>query len=98
MESGVHPIIGSSGLSQKDTKTLVEFCAEKKLGGLIIPNFSIAFAFINKISKELSQYYEDISIVEYHKKKISLLVQQDTPQKLWILMKIKLLQCVPVVF
>ena len=66
VKSGVHPIIGASGLSMKDMDDLVSYCHEKKLGGLVIPNFSIAFAFINKVTKEFSQYYDDISIVEFH--------------------------------
>ncbi len=66
VKSGVRPIIGTSGLSQEETKKLITFCNEKKLGGIIAPNFSIAFAFINKMSKGLAQYYDDISIVEFH--------------------------------
>lgn len=66
VKSGVKPIIGSSGLSTKEIDDLSKYCHEKKLGGLIIPNFSLAFAFINKVSKDFAKYYDDFSIVEFH--------------------------------
>ena len=66
LNNNVRPLIGTSGLSQEDINKIKFSCDEKKLGCLIIPNFSIAFAFINKISLQLAQYYDDKSIIEYH--------------------------------
>lgn len=66
VKNGVHPIIGTSGLGQREINELYQFCKEKKLGAFIVPNFSLAFALINKISREFAQYYSDFSIVEFH--------------------------------
>lgn len=66
VKNGVRPIIGTSGLSKHEMDDLSAYCQEKMLGGIIAPNFSLAFAFINKISKEFAKYYDDISIVEFH--------------------------------
>ncbi len=66
LKNGARPVVGASGLSLIELEELVSYCKDKKLGGLVIPNFSIAFAFINKVTKEFSEFYEDISIVEFH--------------------------------
>jgi 4-hydroxy-tetrahydrodipicolinate reductase len=66
VKNGVRTIIGTSGLSMKDMDDLSLYCQEKKLGTLIIPNFSLAFALINRVSKEFSKYFDDVSIVEFH--------------------------------
>ena len=66
VEHNIKPLIGASGMSKEDIEKLKQICEQKKLGGLVVPNFSLAFAFINDMSKLLAKYYDDVSIVEYH--------------------------------
>ncbi len=66
IECGVKPLIGTSGLSLEQINELSGLCQQKKLGGIVAPNFSLGAAFIHKMVTELSQYYEDKSIVEFH--------------------------------
>jgi 4-hydroxy-tetrahydrodipicolinate reductase len=42
IEQGASPVIGTSGLLEPEIKTLSALCEKKKLGALIVPNFSIA--------------------------------------------------------
>ncbi len=62
----VYPIIGSSGLKPADIETLSLLCANNKIGGIIAPNFSLGMALISKMAKNLKQYYDEFSIVEFH--------------------------------
>lgn len=66
IDNNVRPVIGSSGLSRLEIKELQQLCANKQLGGLIIPNFSIGIAVINKFTKEIKKYYDDFSVIEFH--------------------------------
>ncbi|MBI1274062.1 MAG: hypothetical protein GC131_08270 [Alphaproteobacteria bacterium] len=66
IKAGVRPIIGASGLVQSDIEELAALCSEKKLGGVVAPNFSVGMACFNKLARDLGRYFKDISIVEYH--------------------------------
>jgi 4-hydroxy-tetrahydrodipicolinate reductase len=66
IQNNVRPIIGSSGLTQNEIKHLSVECDNKSLGGLIIPNFSLGIACVNKMSNTLKEHFSDFSIVEYH--------------------------------
>ncbi|HEX5797680.1 MAG TPA: dihydrodipicolinate reductase C-terminal domain-containing protein [Candidatus Saccharimonadales bacterium] len=74
VNNSVRPVIGSSGLSQAEIEELEKFCKEKGLGGILVPNFSLGMALSNKFAKELSRYFKDISIIEFHHTK-----KQDKP-------------------
>jgi 4-hydroxy-tetrahydrodipicolinate reductase len=62
----VSPIIGSSGLKSPDIEKLSLLCQQNNIGGIIAPNFSLGIALISKISKDLKQYYDEFSIIEFH--------------------------------
>lgn len=66
IEQGAHPVIGTSGLLQPDIKKLNALCAEKKLGGLIVPNFSIAAILMMRFAASAAQYLPDVEIIEAH--------------------------------
>lgn len=66
IESGAHPVIGSSGLSDTEILTLTDLCAEKKLGGIIVPNFSIAAILMMQFAASAARYLSEVEIIEYH--------------------------------
>nr|MBI1231931.1 hypothetical protein [Cytophagales bacterium] len=66
IKHGVRPVIGASGLKQDDIEQLAKDCKVQDIGGAVIPNFSIASAIANSMVGRLSQYFDDISIVEFH--------------------------------
>lgn len=66
IENGAHPVIGTSGLMQKQVQQLQTLCAEKKLGGIVAPNFSIGAVLMMKYAKESAQYFSDVEIIEMH--------------------------------
>ncbi|MGC1855101.1 MAG: 4-hydroxy-tetrahydrodipicolinate reductase [Candidatus Aquirickettsiella sp.] len=64
--AGVHPVIGTSGLLPEQIKELQNLCAEKKLGGIIAPNFCIAALLMMRFAEQAAQYFPECEIVETH--------------------------------
>jgi 4-hydroxy-tetrahydrodipicolinate reductase len=63
---GAHPIIGASGLLSHDIQLLEQEASKKKLGGLIIPNFSIGAILMMKTAAQIRGYFERAEIIEMH--------------------------------
>ncbi|WP_133128579.1 4-hydroxy-tetrahydrodipicolinate reductase [Legionella nagasakiensis] len=66
INSGVHPVIGTSGLLDEQIKTLKKICKEKKLGGIIVPNFSIAAVLMMRFAAIAARYLPEVEIIETH--------------------------------
>jgi 4-hydroxy-tetrahydrodipicolinate reductase len=66
IEAGAHPVIGTSGLNLKQINSLQEKCAALKLGGLIVPNFSLGAVLMMKYAKEIVSYFPHVEIIEMH--------------------------------
>ncbi len=63
---GAHPVIGTSGLLDVEIEALRALCEADKLGGLIVPNFSIAAVLMMQFSAKAAQYLPDVEVVEAH--------------------------------
>lgn len=59
-------IIGTSGLKKEQIETLIQHSKEKKMGGLIIPNFSIGAVLQMRCAEQIAQYFNKAEIVEAH--------------------------------
>lgn len=66
IENNVHPVIGTSGLKPNEIEQLSKSCAEKQLGGLIVPNFSISAILMMQFSAKAAQYFPEVEIIEAH--------------------------------
>ena len=66
IEAGAHPIIGTSGLSQEQVNSLAQKCDAKKLGGMVVPNFSIGAILMMRYAKEIAKYMPHVEIIEMH--------------------------------
>ncbi len=66
IDTGAHPVIGTSGLLPDQVKLLQERCAKLKLGGLIVPNFSLAAILMMKYAQEIAKYFPQVEIIEMH--------------------------------
>jgi len=62
----VHPVIGASGLTFSQIETLEQICLEKKLGGIIAPNFSLASALMIQCTQKVAKYLPQAEIIEMH--------------------------------
>lgn len=66
IESGAHPVIGTSGLLDNQIAALTELCHARKLGGIIAPNFSISAVLMMRFAAEAARYLADVEIIEAH--------------------------------
>lgn len=66
IEAGAHPVIGTSGLVKEQIIKLQEQCTKLKLGGLIVPNFSVGAVLMMKCAKEIAKYFPNVEIIEMH--------------------------------
>lgn len=74
IQFGKRPVIGTTGLTLEQIKTLDKQCLSRKLGGIIAPNFSLGAILMMKYAKDAVRYFPDAEIIEmHHPKKI------DTP-------------------
>lgn len=66
IEYGASPIVGASGLTAEQVTALQSLCAEKKLGGLIAPNFSLGAVLMMQAASQISKYFPQAEIIEMH--------------------------------
>ena len=66
IEAGAHPVIGTSGLTAKQIDILRKNCADLKLGGMIVPNFSLGAVLMMKYAKEIVKHMPHVEIIEMH--------------------------------
>ena len=63
---GIHAIIGTTGLTQKDQDEIDSFAKKNTCIILICPNFSISALLMMKYSAEAAKYMPNVEIIEYH--------------------------------
>lgn len=66
LNAGACPVIGTSGFQVEQVMELQALAAEKQLGGLIAPNFSIGAVLMMKFSAEAAKYLPDAEVIEAH--------------------------------
>ncbi|MES2204472.1 MAG: 4-hydroxy-tetrahydrodipicolinate reductase [Pseudomonadota bacterium] len=69
MRHQAHFIIGTSGLKKEQIDALMQQSKEKKLGGLIIPNFSIGAVLQIRCAEQIARYFNKAEIIEAHHEK-----------------------------
>ncbi len=69
IQNNARPIIGTTGLTPDQIKTLQSLCSEKKLGGIIAPNFSISAILMMRFAMEAARYLPEVEIIEAHHQK-----------------------------
>jgi len=66
LEAGVHPVIGTSGLTQADVEEISLRFKDAKIGGIIAPNFSLGAVLMMKYAAEAARYFSEVEIIEMH--------------------------------
>ena len=64
--AGACPVIGTSGFSAKQAAELEALCAQKKLGGVIAPNFAIGAVLMMRFAAEAARFFPHAEIIELH--------------------------------
>ncbi|MGL5741555.1 MAG: 4-hydroxy-tetrahydrodipicolinate reductase [Legionella sp.] len=63
---GAHPVIGTSGLLPEQIKELTGLCEIRRLGGIIVPNFSISAVLMMLFAAKAAEYLPEVEIIEAH--------------------------------
>ncbi|EMC30617.1 4-hydroxy-tetrahydrodipicolinate reductase [Streptococcus mutans] len=66
LENGFRPVVGTTGFTQEQIADLMILSADKKLGGLIAPNFAIGAVLLMEFAAKASKYFPDLEIIELH--------------------------------
>lgn len=63
---GVRPVVGTTGLSDRQLQELAEFADKASTGCLVIPNFSIGMVLLQEATVRAAQYFDHVEIIELH--------------------------------
>lgn len=66
IEAGLSPVIGTTGLTEAEIQVLRQHCQERKLGALIVPNFSLGALLMMRFAKEAARLFSAVEIIEGH--------------------------------
>ncbi len=66
---GVHPIIGTTGITADQLVDLSEFAKKASLGSAIIPNFSVGMVLLQQAAASAARFYEFAELTEMHHNK-----------------------------
>jgi 4-hydroxy-tetrahydrodipicolinate reductase len=63
---GVHPVIGTTGLSPQQLQDLAAFAAKASVGGAVIPNFSVGMVLLQQAAAAAARFYDFCELTELH--------------------------------
>lgn len=66
LDNGFAPVVGTTGFTSEQIADLVDLSAQKKLGGLIAPNFAIGAILLMQFAQKAAQYFPHVEIIELH--------------------------------
>ncbi len=69
LESGVRPLIGTSGVTPEEVAALDALARKAGLGGLVVPNFCLGIVLQQRFALEAARHFASVEIVEEHHKK-----------------------------
>ena len=64
--AGASPVIGTTGLSLADVDKLETACREKKLGGIVAPNFAIGAVLMMHLADIAAPLFDAVEVIEMH--------------------------------
>ena len=63
---GVHPVIGTTGLTPAQLAELSAFAEKASMGGAVIPNFSVGMVLLQQAAAAAARYYDFAELTELH--------------------------------
>ena len=66
---GVHPVIGTTGITADQLDDLSKFADKASLGSAIIPNFSVGMVLLQQAAAAAARFYEFAELTEMHHNK-----------------------------
>ena len=66
---GVHPVIGTTGITTDQLDDLSKFAEKASLGSAVIPNFSVGMVLLQQAAAAAARFYENVELTEMHHNK-----------------------------
>jgi len=66
---GVHPVIGTTGLTPQQLTELTTFSQKASIGGAVIPNFSVGMVLLQQAAAAAASFYDHAELTELHHNK-----------------------------
>ncbi len=63
---GVHPVIGTTGLSPEQLEDLADFSRKASVGAAVIPNFSVGMVLLQQAAVAAARFYDHAELIELH--------------------------------
>ena len=63
---GVHPVIGTTGLTPAQIQELSEFASKASIGSAVIPNFSIGMVLLQQAAAVAAKFFDHAELTELH--------------------------------
>ncbi len=63
---GVHPVIGTTGLTTSQLNELEVFSQKASIGAAVIPNFSVGMVLLQQAAAAAAAFYENAELIELH--------------------------------
>ena len=64
--AGASPVVGTTGLSPADVDKLEIACREKKIGGIVAPNFAIGAVLMMHLADIAAPLFDAVEVIEMH--------------------------------
>lgn len=66
LELGVRPVVGTTGMTTDEIDTLSRIAEERKVGGVIAPNFALGAVLMMRFAQMAAKYLPNVEILEFH--------------------------------
>ncbi|MBI4532389.1 MAG: 4-hydroxy-tetrahydrodipicolinate reductase [Candidatus Melainabacteria bacterium] len=66
LHHGVRPVIGTSGLKDKEIEALAQLAEKFKVGCMVVPNFSVGAVLMTEFAKQAAAMFGHVEIIEMH--------------------------------
>ena len=64
--AGASPVVGTTGLSAANVDKLETACAQKKIGGIVAPNFAVGAVLMMHLADIAAPHFEAAEVIELH--------------------------------
>jgi 4-hydroxy-tetrahydrodipicolinate reductase len=64
--AGASPVVGTTGLAAADVDKLETACREKRIGGIVAPNFAIGAVLMMHLADIAAPHFDAVEVIELH--------------------------------
>jgi 4-hydroxy-tetrahydrodipicolinate reductase len=64
--AGASPVVGTTGLSATEVDKIETACRDKKLGGIVAPNFAVGAVLMMHLADIAAPHFEAVEVIEMH--------------------------------